>query len=297
VSSAVHSLQKAILDPKQSLTPLFRQTKVIAAKLGLTDMEKWVDLELNGYHGNEQPPKYREFTSQSLDVLHPFRGWETAGHYRVKSRTPQPISTIEELSNSPFLFAPLSPNENLPVDDGIGGSIARQWPQRIRTDTGQFKRILELIRNELLQWTIELDKRGIKGEDMDFNEKEKQAATHQTFNIQKFTGVFGNVTGSQVTVYDYSSVSQLLLDHQVPKAERRELEDLMDDLKTAPPEKKPTLIQKGKDWIVKNKEFLGASAEAVGRAIGAAIDKCKRRLKTVAGGGPIVWHPWVTKQL
>jgi hypothetical protein len=24
---------------------------------------------------------------------------------------------------------------------------------------------------------------------------------------------------------------------------------------------------------------------------------CKRRLKTVAGGGPIVWHPWVTKQL
>jgi hypothetical protein len=24
---------------------------------------------------------------------------------------------------------------------------------------------------------------------------------------------------------------------------------------------------------------------------------CKRRLKTVAGGGPIVWHPWATKQL
>ena len=24
---------------------------------------------------------------------------------------------------------------------------------------------------------------------------------------------------------------------------------------------------------------------------------CKRRLKTVAGGGPIVWHPWVTTQL
>ena len=35
------------------------------------------------------------------------------------------------------------------------------------------------------RWTIELYKRGIKGEDMDFNDKEKHAATHQTFNIQK----------------------------------------------------------------------------------------------------------------
>ncbi len=57
--------------------------------------------------------------------------------------------------------------------------------------------------------TIELEKRGIKGEDMNFDEKEKESATHQTFNIQKFTGVLGNITNSQVTLYDYSSVIDL----------------------------------------------------------------------------------------
>ena len=40
---------------------------------------------------------------------------------------------------------------------------------------------------------------------MDFDEKEKQSATNQVFNIQKFTGILGNVQNSQVALYDYSS--------------------------------------------------------------------------------------------
>jgi hypothetical protein len=49
MSSAVHNLQQAIVDGKTSITQLLRQTKLIAAKLDLSDVEQWVDLELNGY--------------------------------------------------------------------------------------------------------------------------------------------------------------------------------------------------------------------------------------------------------
>jgi hypothetical protein len=35
------------------------------------------------------------------------------------------------------------------------------------------------VKNELLQWTVELEKRGINGEDMNFDEKEKQLASHR----------------------------------------------------------------------------------------------------------------------
>jgi hypothetical protein len=135
----------------------------------------------------------------------------------------------------------------------------------------QFKTIVEAVTNELLQWTIELQKRGIKGEDMDFNDKDKQAATHQVFNIQKVVGVAGNVHGSQVTVYDYGSINGLLIDHQVPKPDRRELEDIMDEMKDAAPEKKKTLLQRAEAWVVKHKDLLGAGAEAVGKAIGSAL--------------------------
>ena len=48
MSSAVHKLQKAIVDGNLAVTQLLRQTKLIAAKLNLEDVEKRVDLELNG---------------------------------------------------------------------------------------------------------------------------------------------------------------------------------------------------------------------------------------------------------
>jgi hypothetical protein len=72
-------------------------------------------------------------------------------------------------------------------------------------------------------------------------------------------------------VYDYSSVQQLLIDHQISKADRRELEDILDELKEAPSEKKRSLLARAEAWFVKHKEGLGAGAEAVGRAIGAAM--------------------------
>jgi hypothetical protein len=94
-------------------------------------------------------------------------------------------------------------------------------------------------------------------------------ANNQVYNIHTFTGILGNVQNSQVFLYDYSSVNQLLIDHQIPKQDRRELEDIMDELKDAPPDKKPSIIKRGEDWIVKHKDALGAAAEVVGRTIGA----------------------------
>jgi len=100
-----------------------------------------------------------------------------------------------------------------------------------------------------------------------------KTAANMVFNIGTVHGTVGNTSGSQVTVYDYSSINQLLVDRNVPKQDRRELEDLMDELKEASPDKKLSLLKRGEDWIVKHKEILGAGAEAVGKALGAAFGK------------------------
>lgn len=104
-------------------------------------------------------------------------------------------------------------------------------------------------------------------------QKKQYPPANQTVNIEKFNGILGNVTNSQVTLYDYSTIHQLLIDHNVPKTGRRELEDIMDELKEAPDAKKPSLIARGEQWIAKHKEFLGAGIEVVTKAIGAAMDK------------------------
>lgn len=114
------------------------------------------------------------------------------------------------------------------------------------------------------------EERGIKGDDMNFDEKDKQSAGNMVFNIGSVQGNVGNVSHSQAIFNNYHSIHKTLLDSNVPMSERHELEGLMEKLKTASPEEKPSLIQRGKDWIVKNKEFLGTSLELVTKAIVAA---------------------------
>jgi hypothetical protein len=92
----------------------------------------------------------------------------------------------------------------------------------------------------------------------------------QTINIGTMHGPVGKFANCQVNVYDYSSVNQLLIDHQIPKHDRRELEDIVDEMKDAPPEKKTPLLARAEAWVVKHKELLGVGVEAVGRVIGAA---------------------------
>ena len=159
-SSVVTNLQKSIIADEKSLTQLLRVTKLIAAKLNLGDVERWVDYELNGYPPDISPPHYREFSTAHVEVRHPMRGWEFAGHFNQKQNTSQPISDIERLSKGERLTMPVE--NNLPVRDSMGGSFGSDWPQRLVMDAGQFKGIVEAVRNELLQWTIELEKRGIK---------------------------------------------------------------------------------------------------------------------------------------
>ncbi len=148
--------------------------------------------------------------------------------------------------------------------------IASTLPQRVGFSGIVFKGMIDAVRNRLLDWSIELEKRGIAGEDMSFDEAEKEAARSQTFHIQtlNLTGVLGNVTHSNVNVYDFDSIHQELKQLNVPQSERDELKNIFDALKNSPPERKQSLIEKGKEWIVRNQEFLGAGASIVRQALG-----------------------------
>jgi hypothetical protein len=99
-------------------------------------------------------------------------------------------------------------------------------------------------------------------------ERGRQKAQQQTFNIQHFTGVMGDVKNSTVNVYDFSSIHQLLKQRNVPQPQRNEIEDIFDELKNATPDNRPSIIEKGKAWIVRNQELLGAGANIVRQALG-----------------------------
>ena len=152
------------------------------------------------------------------------------------------------------------------------------FPQRFTVSSTQYKRIVEAVTDELLRLTTQLEKKGIKGDNMNFDKKEKDSAANMIFNIGSVHGAVGNINNSsimansQVTLYEYSSIQQLLIDHKIPKRDRRELEDVMDELKESSPEKRPSLLARAEKWILKHKELLGVGAELVGKAVGVTID-------------------------
>jgi len=265
MGSLVESLQQDILQSRKSVTEILRTAKVISAKLGLTDISALIESELGGYTDGRAVPKYREMSGGNLYVFNPVRGWGFAGTLGASDltyRTPQPASELEELAKAKFISTKCAQKFQL------SEPFMMQFPQEVRHSPMEIKRILEAIKEQILDWAIELEQRGILGEDMAFDKEEKQKAQHQTFNIQHFTGVLGDVKDSSVSVYDYSSIHQELRQRNVPQAERNEIENILDELKSSPPETKRTLIEKGKAWVVKNQQFLGAGTSIVRKVLG-----------------------------
>jgi hypothetical protein len=265
MSSLVIDLQKDILNSKKSVTEILRTAKLISAKLGLTDISELIDSELGGYTDGSKVPRYREITGGALYIFNPVRGWCFAGNlseHDLRYRTSQPVAELEELAKAEFIATTCAKKFQL------SEPFMMQCPQQVRNSPMEIKRILEAIKEQIFNWAIELEQRGITGTDMSFDTGEKRKAQNQTFNIQHFTGVLGDVKNSSVSIYDYSSIHQELRQRNVPQAERNEIENILDELKTSPPGVKRTLIEKGKAWIVKNQELLGAGAGIVRKALG-----------------------------
>lgn len=255
----------------KKITDQLRTAKLISAKLELAVVQDWIEHELDGYPSDlAKLPKYRLISGGQLQFYNPVHGWLNA-MAQAFSNIPvlAPIAELEAYDKGDLLY--ILPPKPIPLTGFSGNSaMIRSFPQRIEFSISAAIGIIEAVRNRLLEWSIQLEKQGILGADMSFKDEEKAIAKSQTFNIEHMTGFIGDVSYPNVEVYDYSSIHKTLKEAGVPKAERDDLEQIMDDLKTASPEEKPRLLERGKAWITKNQEFLSATASIVVKALQAS---------------------------
>jgi hypothetical protein len=122
---------------------------------------EWIAAELNGYPDLESPPSYRS-ADGTLQVQNPYRGWMiVTGEPSPPPMTfPYSISQIEEFSKQETVY--ISPRINIPLSPPAYESL----PQRVVFSGIVFKGMIETVRDRLLDWSLELEKRGITGENM-----------------------------------------------------------------------------------------------------------------------------------
>jgi len=195
-ASVVAELQHEALNDKTSVPSLLRKALVVAHKLDHREFATWIECELNGYPAaGTNIPAYRELHG-TVQVWNPYRGWiplDFGSAHSVAERCskmtfPSPISQFESLAEDKgtFVFS-FSPEWEQQLMNAMTGPALKP---ALHFDKSQARGILDAVRNAVLKWAIELEKKGIHGSGMTFSsqEKEKAAPSRTTFNIETFIG-------------------------------------------------------------------------------------------------------------
>lgn len=211
--SMVLKFQAMALDNETSVSALLRMAKAIAVKLDLEDVEKWINSELNGYE-DIKVPDYRNIRGH-LRAVHPHHGLIEAPVADMK---------LEEKLSTVYLKASVGELESVREGANLIFALSTQTSHMLQSSQPDFLRfslvrlvennkiinILEQVRNRLLSWSLELEKQGILGENLQFSQQDKSRAPMTTNNFN-FNGTVNNsgVLGSGNHDFEQQNTQQI----------------------------------------------------------------------------------------
>ncbi len=198
MASLVQELEQDAYNSSASLSNMLRKAKAVAVKLQLQQPMEWVEAELNGYTSAEVP-NYWVIAGRAKS-RNPFHGWQplmfgSAYIERMVCEFPirNSVKEIEHLMESegePSIALSGKQVETLCEMAGTPTLL----PISVFFPRGRFISILDAVRNKVLDWSLQLQVTGIKGEGMSFlpEEKAKVSGKGDTYHI----GSIGNLTGN-----------------------------------------------------------------------------------------------------
>jgi len=197
----VLEIQQDALDKDIPVTTLLRKVRLAAAKLQLTTVEEWVGHELNGYTG--ELPAYRK-TRGRPTVWNQFHGWQPLGgdlqflEIASEVQISEPLASIENALKAKSkeggsLHLPYGPKQLSALSNLTGRNVARAG---VDFSPGMLAQIVDAVRNLVLDWAIELEKKGVVGKGMTFSPDERKIAETNPVafhigTITNFAGIIG----------------------------------------------------------------------------------------------------------
>ncbi len=197
----VQELQADLASSTSSVSDILRKAVIVARKLKVDELAVWINKELNGYSNEEGVPPYRIVTG-SLVAHHPYSGKiplivrdaELEKVFTTK-RITMPAAEIEHLlgsrNDAGYFVHTFTSSQSAVLMDAFKMDLVPS----LHVPTSHFKRILDRIRNELLDWALKLEENGITGEGLSFSDRDITKAKH---SIQNSTVIYGDVSSSQI---------------------------------------------------------------------------------------------------
>lgn len=236
MTGLVLELQRDALGNGVSVTDLLRKALVISRKLNVLEIQQWITSELNGYTVEDRLiPDYRLVVGTPM-VKHPLRGWTQINFDSTK--TANIFSAVKNSQSVSELDAILSRNDDSPLlidyPSELVAHLVKQMrqpmqPQLVVQSTAVVA-ILNAVRNQILEWSLELEAQGVLGDGMSFSEKEKSVASSVTYNVTNNIGAMHNSQLQQDSPHATQSL-QVSLDSSQLNSFLTSLKNQIDDLK------------------------------------------------------------------
>lgn len=183
MSSIVLDLQTEAMNHTGSVLGLLRKTLVIATKLSIVEVKQWATSEMEGYQADV--PEYRQFKG-IVKYLNPYNGWqpvafhgkEALEHKAHLTAVPlfNPVAEIEAWMSVDGEFL------EHPVEIEYARALGVPAEMSVFVAKSAVAAIPDRIRSYILNWSLELEAKGILGEGMRFSDGEKEQAPNVTLN-------------------------------------------------------------------------------------------------------------------
>ena len=203
-------LQIEALDAKQDTGTLLRKAYLAAKKLHLTEFEKWVSKELNGYDSDDEIPTYRNIRGV-VKFWNPYHGWlpvmiedsELENVLSIRSLC-EPVPKLIDLANTKErLHIPLPAQMSMMLSRM--GDAPVNFEYAVFLDKSSIRNIVDIVKTKILEWSILLEDTRIHGAGMVFSSTEIESA--QNPSIVNFTNNFyGSVNDTQLQQATQGSV-------------------------------------------------------------------------------------------
>lgn len=214
MSSLVIELQRDALNRVVKTSDLLRKALVVARKLGIVDFEAWVNHELSGYPEQSAVPDYRIVRGE-VKAWNPYNGmWipmlmeDVARAEQLSKRASvQSVAELEALVSG----ADKSGSLQMPFSKALTASLMRNanapLAPTLIISTVSLIGILDVVRNTVLDWSMQLEADGILGEGMTFSAAERERATSTINNITHFHASVSNSQIQQFTEHSSQTLS------------------------------------------------------------------------------------------
>ena len=206
MSSLVRELQHDALDGSVDVSALLRKAYAVAVKLKLDRFENWCQYELNGYPKGIEVPDYRHIEGQ-VTAYNPYNGgWHPVrfdecpdvGEQVCRQRLNGSIGQLQDLvgkgekSGMLAIIFPLKLQHLILQGDYAFNQV------RLEFGCTAIVKMLDVVRNIILDWSLRLEREGILGEGMSFSSHERQAATDHADRLERSIITIGTMINSTI---------------------------------------------------------------------------------------------------